>query len=96
MEKKTKKTSNYISIKESRAIIKYNIKKMKYYENLKRQKRDESEYITSMKDPNNIIEIDNLKTCFFTDNGTVMSVNGVSFSIPKNKIVGVFGECIVV
>lgn len=65
---------------------------MKYYENLKRQKRDESEYITSMKDPNNIIEIDNLKTCFFTDNGTVMSVNGVSFSIPKNKIVGVVGE----
>lgn len=64
MEKKTKKTSNYISIKESRAIIKYNIKQMKYYENLKRQKRDESEYITSMKDPNNIIEIDNLKTCF--------------------------------
>ena len=92
MEKKTKKTSNYISIKESRAIIKYNIKQMKYYENLKRQKRDESEYITSMKDPNNIIEIDNLKTCFFTDNGTVMSVTGVSFSIPKNKIVGVVGE----
>lgn len=92
MEKKTKKTSNYISIKESRAIIKYNIKQMKYYENLKRQKRDESKYITSMKDPNNIIEIDNLKTCFFTDNGTVMSVNGVSFSIPKNKIVGVVGE----
>lgn len=92
MEKKTKKTSNYISIKESRAIIKYNIKQMKYYENLKRQKRDESEYITSMKDSNNIIEIDNLKTCFFTDNGTVMSVNGVSFSIPKNKIVGVVGE----
>ena len=92
MEKKTKKTSNYISIKESRAIIKYNIKQMKYYENLKRQKRDESEYITSMKDPNNIIEIDNLKTCFFTDNGTVMSVNGVSSSIPKNKIVGVVGE----
>ena len=92
MEKKTKKTSNYISIKESRAIIKYNIKQMKYYENLKRKKRDESEYITSMKDPNNIIEIDNLKTCFFTDNGTVMSVNGVSFSIPKNKIVGVVGE----
>lgn len=92
MEKKTKKTSNYISIKESRAIIKYNIKQMKYYENLKRQKRDESEYITSMKDPNNIIEIDNLKTCFFTDNGTIMSVNGVSFSIPKNKIVGVVGE----
>ncbi len=88
----TKKNSNYISIKESRKILKYNIQQMKYYEKLKQQKRDESEYITRMKDPNNIIEIENLKTCFFTDNGTVMSVNGVSFSIPKNKIVGVVGE----
>jgi peptide/nickel transport system ATP-binding protein len=56
------------------------------------KKRDESEYTVPMKDPNNLIEIDNLKTVFFTDNGTVMSVNGVSFEIPKNKIVGVVGE----
>ncbi|MGN1078196.1 MAG: ABC transporter ATP-binding protein [Candidatus Gallimonas sp.] len=45
-----------------------------------------------MRDENNIVEIDGLKTCFFTDSGTVMSVNGVSFDIPKNKIVGVVGE----
>ncbi|MDE5565894.1 MAG: ABC transporter ATP-binding protein [Anaeroplasmataceae bacterium] len=45
-----------------------------------------------MKDPNNIIELDGLHTVFFTDNGTVQSVNGVSFDIPKNKIVGVVGE----
>ena len=45
-----------------------------------------------MKDPNNIIEIDNLETNFFTDNGTVKSVNGVSFNIPKTRIVGVVGE----
>ena len=87
-----KKNSHYISIKESRAILKYNIKQMKYYEAQKMKKRDESEYTVPMKDPNNLIEIDNLKTVFFTDNGTVMSVNGVSFEIPKNKIVGVVGE----
>ena len=87
-----KKNSNYISIKESRAIIKYNIKQMKYYEKLKKRVLDKSEYTVSMNDENNIIELDNLKTCFFTDNGTVMSVNGVSFNIPKNKIVGVVGE----
>ena len=87
-----KKNSHYISIKESRAILKYNIKQMKYYEAQKMTKRDESEYTVPMKDPNNLIEIDNLKTVFFTDNGTVMSVNGVSFEIPKNKIVGVVGE----
>ena len=87
-----KKDNGYISIKESREIIKYNIKQMKYYESLKRAKKDESEYTTVMRDSENVIEIDNLKTCFFTDNGTVMAVNGVSFDIPKNKIVGVVGE----
>lgn len=88
----TKKPSNYISYKESRQILKNNIKQMKYYEDLKNRKVNPSEYTVPMKDENNIIEIDNLKTVFFTDNGTVMSVNGVSFNIPKNKIIGVVGE----
>ena len=87
-----KKNSNYLTIKESRKIIKYNIQQMKHYEALKRRNVEPIEYTVKMKNPNNIIEIDNLKTCFFTDNGTVMSVNGVSFDIPKNSIVGVVGE----
>ncbi len=86
------KKGNYLSIKEGRQIIKYNIKQMKYYENLKKRKMDPSEYLSRMNDDNNVIEIDNLETVFFTDSGTVKSVNGVSFSIPKNKIVGVVGE----
>lgn len=89
---KKKKNSNYISLRESRKIIRYNVRQMRYYEKLKRRKRSPEEYTTSMRDENNIVEIDGLKTCFFTDNGTVMSVNGVSFDIPKNKIVGVVGE----
>ena len=87
-----KKDTNYISIKDSRRIIRENIRQMKYYESLKRRKLSSSEYTSVMKNPDNIIEIDNLKTVFFTDNGTVMSVNGVSFDIPKKKIVGVVGE----
>lgn len=87
-----KKDRNYISIGESRKIIKYNVKQMKYYEKLKRRKKERSEFLCTMKDPDNVVEIDNLTTCFFTDNGTVKSVNGVSFDIPKNKIVGVVGE----
>ena len=87
-----KKDTNYISIKDSRRIISENIRQMKYYESLKRRKLSPSEYTSVMKNPDNIIEIDNLKTVFFTDNGTVMSVNGVSFDIPKKKIVGVVGE----
>ncbi|MBP3503763.1 MAG: ABC transporter ATP-binding protein [Bacilli bacterium] len=88
----SKKNSNYLTIKESRKIISYNIKQMKYYESLKKKKMDVSEYTSVMNDENNIIEIDNLQTHFFTDNGTVKSVNGVSFNIPKNKVVGVVGE----
>ena len=88
----SKKKSNYISLRESRKIIRHNIKQMKYYEKLKRRKLEPSEYTVPMRDENNVLEIDGLKTCFFTDNGTVMSVNGVSFDIPKNKIVGVVGE----
>ena len=91
MEKK-KKNGNYLTLKESRKIIKENIKKMKYYEALKKKNVEPSVYTSKMKDPNNVIEIDNLETNFFTDNGTVKSVNGVSFNIPKGKIVGVVGE----
>ena len=92
MNDKQKKDSGYLSIKESREIIKYNIRQMKYYEAQKRRKLSEEEYSTVMADENNIIEIDDLHTSFFTDRGTVKSVNGVSFNIPKNKIVGVVGE----
>lgn len=91
-EIKKNKASNYLSIRDSRRIIKHNVKQMRFYEAQKRKNRDASEYTTVMRDERNLIEIDGLKTCFFTDVGTVMSVNGVSFDIPKNKIVGVVGE----
>ena len=90
MEKK--KNGNYLTFKESRQISKNNIKMMKYYEAQKKKNVDPKVYTSIMKDPNNIIELDNLETNFFTDNGTVKSVNGVSFNIPKGKIVGVVGE----
>jgi peptide/nickel transport system ATP-binding protein len=52
----------------------------------------ESEYVTKMKDPANVVEFDNLHTYFFTDIGTVKAVDGVTFEIPKGKTVGVVGE----
>ncbi len=87
-----KKNTNYLSNKESKAINKYNISQMKYWEKEKKRKKDPSEYTSVMNDENNIIEIDDLVTSFFTDNGTVMSVNHVSFNLPKDKIIGVVGE----
>ncbi len=87
------KGDGYISAKESRRISRENRKITSQMEKIKNRKHvDPSEYETKMKNPDNILEIDNLHTFFFTDIGTVKSVNGVSFDVPKGKTVGVVGE----
>lgn len=91
-ETNNEKKSHYISGKESRRIAKENLKATKYYEKLKKKKKQPSEYRTEMKDEKNILEIDDLHTFFFTDAGTVKAVNGVTFSIPEGATVGVVGE----
>ena len=86
------KNPNLMSLKESREIIKSNLREMKKYEKLKRVPRTPADYTTVMKSSNNILEIEDLETCFFTDNGVVRSVNHISFDVPKDSIVGLVGE----
>ena len=86
------KDNHYLSGKEIRAIAKANSKVMRELEAKKHRKADESEFVTEMKDDSNILEIDSLHTYFFTDQGVVKAVNGVSFNVPKNATVGVVGE----
>ncbi len=87
------KPEGYLSAKESRRISKENRRITNQYEKeRKRKKVPESEYMTTMHDPNNAVEFDNLHTYFFTDAGTVKSVDGVTFEVPIGKTVGVVGE----
>ena len=65
---------------------------MRRLEKAKNRKCPESEFITEMKNPDNILEIEDLHSYFFTDQGVVKAVNGVSFDIPINSTVGVVGE----
>ena len=88
-----KHNDGYLSAKESRRISKENRKITNALEKKRKRKNvPESEYLTEMHDPNNAVEFDNLHTYFFTDTGVVKSVDGVTFSVPIGKTVGVGGE----
>ncbi len=88
-----KKDSSYISAKDSRQISRFNRKLTRKLEKERKDSnKDPALYTTTMKNPDNICEFDNVCTYFFTDIGTVKAVDGVSFDIPRCSTVGVVGE----
>jgi len=93
-KRKTKEDGqDYISARESRNISRENRRITDRIEKQRNRKNvPPEEYITTMRDPNNVAEFDNLHTYFFTDIGTVKAVDGVTFDIPMGKTVGVVGE----
>ena len=88
-----RKNTAYISSKDSKAISKMNRKITRKLEKERADaNKDPKIYETRMKDPNNVVEFDNMCTYFFTDIGVVKAVDGISFEIPKCSTVGVVGE----
>jgi peptide/nickel transport system ATP-binding protein len=92
-ESKKAAQKHYISRQQIKKTAKENNRIINELEKKNNRKSaDESEYLTQMKDPNNVVEFDDLKAYFFTDAGVVKAVDGVTFEIPLKSIVGVVGE----
>ena len=45
-----------------------------------------------MNEYEHLLSVQNLHTSFFTDNGEVQAVNGVSFNLDEGKVLGIVGE----
>ena len=91
--KKKNKKEGYLTAAESRKISRENRKITDAFEKKRKRKNvPKSEYAAEMHDWNNAVEFDDLHTYFFTDTGTVKSVDGVTYQVPIGKTVGVVGE----
>ena len=91
--KNDNKKGSHLSIAESNRIARENRRITRALEKKRTRKNiPEEEYVTEMKNPDNIVEFDNVHTYFYTDAGVAKAVNGVSFDVPKGKTVGIVGE----
>ena len=85
--------TEYLTLRDERRISKENAKITREFERNKARKNvPESEYLSEMRDPKNVVEFDDLHTYFYTDIGTVKAVDGVTYDVPQGTTVGIVGE----
>jgi len=51
-----------------------------------------SQTVTSDPAPDNVLDVEGVKVYFYTEEGEVRAVDGVSFSVPRGKILAIVGE----
>lgn len=81
-----------LRMQKLREVKKVNAEAYRRLERSKRRRIPESEYAAEMKNSENVLEIDDLHTVFYTDVGTVRSVDGVTINVPRGKTIGIVGE----
>lgn len=88
-----KKERGYLSSRESGRLSREGRKLTAQMEKTRKRKSySPDEYAAQMNDKSNIVEFDGLKAYFYTDIGVVKAVDGVDFSVPRGKTVGIVGE----
>jgi peptide/nickel transport system ATP-binding protein len=50
------------------------------------------DYPENMENPNELLRVEGVKTYFYTDDGTVKAVDGVSFRVNRGETLGIVGE----
>jgi peptide/nickel transport system ATP-binding protein len=75
-----------------REIKRFNNGKYRALIKMRKRRVKPEEYAAVMRDSDNVLEIDNLHTHFYTDIGTVKAVDGVTIDIKRGKTTGIVGE----
>ena len=78
-KEKNNKKAHYLSRKESRDIAKSNKRALKELEAKNKRNVSEEQYITELKDSNNIVEFENLHLFAFPDHFYIFSHHFLNF-----------------